>query len=297
MPALSLHYNVFSMKLRTEMGHWKKYIFGSWNWMRPIKSIVFIYLCILVVALGFADQLIHQPPTPGYSQESHPIRMVERPDGQKIATYHIPAAPGKPTLLWSHGNAEDIGYLESRFQDFHDRGYGILAYDYPGYGISDGSPDEDGCYDACQSAWNHLTQKLAVPPHQIIIYGQSVGSGPSVWLAEHESCAGLMLVTPFISAFRTVTRVPLFPGDRFQNISRIESIQTPLLVVHGDRDQVISQWHGQKLHELHQGPKTFVDIEGAGHNDIYLLASDEILDALDQFWKEIAPKTSNAPTK
>ena len=54
-------------------------------------------------------------------------------------------------------------------------------------------------------------------------------------------------------------------------------------------DQVIGQWHGKKLHELHPGPKTFLGIEGAGHNDIYLLASEEILDALDEFWKTVKP--------
>lgn len=271
------------------MGQWKKYLIGEWNWMRPVKSIAFIYLALLVVALGFADQLIHRPPTAGYSEASHPVRSIEKSDGRKIALIHLPAAPGMPTLLWSHGNAEDIGYLAERHQDFHARGYGILAYDYPGYGLSEGRPDEDGCYDACQSAWNHLTETLGVPADQIIIYGQSVGSGPSVWLAEHQSCAGLMLVTPFISAFRTVTRVPVFPGDRFNNIDRIASITTPLLVVHGDQDQVIGQWHGKKLHDLHPGPKTFLSIEGAGHNDIYLLATDEILDALDVFWKTTRP--------
>jgi pimeloyl-ACP methyl ester carboxylesterase len=269
------------------MSHWKKYIIGEWNWMRPIKSIAFIYLVILAIALGFADQLIHRPPTVGYSKESHPISMVEKSDGQKIALFHLAAAPGKPTLLWSHGNAEDIGYLDERLREFHARGYGILCYDYPGYGLSEGSPDEEGCFDACLTAWNHLTGKLGVTPDQIIIYGQSVGSGPSVWLADQESCAGLMLVAPFVSAFRAVTRVPLFPGDRLNNINRIESIKTPLLLVHGEQDQVIGQWHGQKLHELHPGPKTFLGIEDAGHNDIYLLSSDQILDALDEFWSEI----------
>lgn len=269
------------------MSHWKKYLIGEWNWLRPIKSIAFIYLVLLVVALGFADQLIHRPPTAGYSEDSHPIHQIEKSDGQKIAMMHLPASPGMPTLLWSHGNAEDIGYLARRLKGFHARGYGILAYDYPGYGISEGSPDEDGCYDACQTAWNHLTENLGVPTDQIIIYGQSVGSGPSVWLAERVSCAGLMLVAPFTSAFRTITRVPLFPGDRFNNISRIDSIESPLLVVHGEQDQVIGQWHGRKLHELHSGPKTFVGIEGAGHNDIYLLASDDILAALDKFWNEV----------
>jgi len=281
---LALHY--FCGEVTDSMAHWKKYLIGEWNWMRPIKSIAFIYLALLIVALCFADRIIFQPPTPGYAENIKGVHTTEKSDGLRVGMFHLPAAEGMPTLLWSHGNAEDIGYLKPRFESFHARGYGILAYDYPGYGISEGEPDEQGCYSACQAAWDHLTQKLSVPKNQIIIYGQSVGSGPSVWLASREKTAGLVLVAPFISAFRSVTRIPLFPKDPFNNISRIESIKTPLLIVHGDQDEVIGQWNGKRLHELHSGPKRFLDINGAGHNDIYQLAGDQILDALDAFQKE-----------
>jgi pimeloyl-ACP methyl ester carboxylesterase len=275
------------------MAKWKKYLIGEWSWTRPIKSFAFVYLALLVVALGFADLIIYRPPATGYSENDPQIHTTETSSGIRIGMFHLPADPGMPTLLWSHGNAEDIGYLASRFHSFHARGYGILAYDYPGYGISDGKPSEDSCYEACQTAWNHLTAKLNVPPKQIIIYGQSVGSGPSVWLASREQTAGLMLVSPFVSAFRSLTRVPLFPGDRFNNIGRIQSINTPLLVVHGEQDQVIRQWNGRKLYELHNGPKKFLNIPNAGHNDIYILAGDQILDALDSFWSKQTRHTSN----
>jgi len=275
------------MEITKSMANWKKWMIGEWNWWRPVKSLAFIYLCLLVVACGFSNKLLFQPPQSRYTEKMTGIELIERSGGEKVATYYHPAKAGMPTLLWSHGNAEDIGYLQERLGSFRARGYGILAYDYPGYGLSDGSPNENSCYDACRTAWDHLTGKLGIPREKIIIYGQSVGSGPSVWLAEQESCAGLMLVSPFISAFRAVTRVPLFPGDKFKNIKRIGKIETPLLVVHGDRDQVINQRHGKKLHELHPGPKTFKDIEGAGHNDLYILAMDEVLNSLDKFWGEI----------
>ncbi len=268
------------------MAKWKKHLIGEWTWTRPIKSFAFVYLALLIVALGFSDLIIYQPPPSGYSENDPQIHTLETPGGIRIGMFHLPADPGMPTLLWSHGNAEDLGYLADRFQRFHTRGYGILAYDYPGYGISRGKPSEDGCYEACQTAWNHLTGQLNVPPKQIIIYGQSVGSGPSVWLASRQQTAGLMLVSPFISAFRAVTRIPLFPGDRFDNIRRIQSISTPLLVVHGAQDQVIGQWNGRKLYQLHPGPKAFLNIPNAGHNDLYIVAGDQILDALDSFWSK-----------
>ena len=288
---LSLHFSQVARRLSYKMVKWKKYLIGEWSWTRPIKSFAFIYLAMLVVALGFSDLIIYQPPAAGYSENDPQIDTIETSGGIRIGIFHLPANPGMPTLLWSHGNAEDIGYLNGRFKSFHTRGYGILAYDYPGYGISKGKPNEDSCYEACQTAWNHLTVKLKIPPKQIIIYGQSVGSGPSVWLASREQTAGLMLVAPFVSAFRAVTRVPLFPGDRYNNIDRIPSIKTPLLVIHGEQDQVIGQWNGKKLYEFHTGSKEFHNIPDAGHNDIYILAGDQILDALDSFWSKQARHT------
>ena len=266
------------------MAKWKKWIIGEWNWKRPIKSLLFIYLSLLLVALAFSNHFIFQPPQAAYNISDPHFSSINRPNGDKVAIYHLPAADGMPTLLWSHGNAEDIGYLQDRLKIFHSRGYGILAYDYPGYGLSDGKPNEQACYEACKAPYEHLTEKLNISSDQIIIYGQSVGSGPSVWLASHKKCRGLVLVSPFLSAFRTVTRIPLFPKDKFKNHKRITEVSAPLLVIHGDRDQVISQWHGRKLHSLHTEDKTFVNIEAAGHNDIYILAMEEILDSLDLFY-------------
>lgn len=277
------------------MAQWKKYLIGEWNWKRPFKSIAFIYLCLLIVSLCFRNRLIYQPPVAGYHANTPNIITTKNSENQLIGMSYFPAAVGMPTLLWSHGNAEDIGYLHQRFESFHARGYGILAYDYPGYGISDGSPTEQGCYNTAAVAWTHLTSTLQVKPDQILIYGQSVGSGPACWLAERESCAGLVLVSPLTSAFRAVTRIPIFPGDQYPNIKRIREIQTPLLVIHGNQDRVVSQWNGKKLYELHSGPKQFFDVTDAGHNDLYLIAEDEILNALDAFWKNFTMREPLEP--
>lgn len=270
------------------MAPWKKYLIGEWNWKRPIKSFAFIYGALLIVALCFADRMIYHPPLAGYTDQTAHIQVVRDHAGQKTGLFYLPAAQHMPTLLWSHGNAEDIGLLKDRFQCFHARGYGILAYDYPGYGISSGSPDEKGCFAAGEIAWEHLTGKLNIKPEEIILYGQSVGSGPACWLAAQHPHAGLILVSPLTSAFRSVTRIPIFPGDQHQNIHLIEKIDTPLLVIHGDQDRVIAPWNGKKLYELHSGHKKFVTIKGAGHNDLFILAENEILDAIDAFKSAIS---------
>ena len=265
------------------MIHWKQILLGKWNWKRPFMSIFSIYLILSVISCTFSDKLIHRPPRAGYTAELPGISVIESQDGTKIAISHLHAKPGMPTLLWSHGNAEDIGYLRRLHETMNAAGYGILSYDYPGYGISGGSPSEQGCYNAAMAAWKHLTETLNVSPQSTIIYGQSVGSGSSVWLATQVDASGLVLVAPFVSAFRTVTKIPIFPGDKFKNLSRIDQVNMPLLVIHGDQDKVIPQWHGKKLHNHHHGPKMWLGLKNVGHNDIYLRAEDQVIKSLADF--------------
>jgi len=153
-----------------------------------------------------------------------------------------------PTLLYSHGNAEDLAQTDSLYKELHARGLGVPAYDYRGYGLSTGTPNEDSCQRAIQAAWNHLTDS-GIPASSLIITGRSVGSGPSVWLASREKPCGLILISPFRSAFTAAIPTPfsIFPGDRFPNMNRIRSMNHPLLLIHGEDDRVINASHGRAL--------------------------------------------------
>ncbi len=269
------------------MSVFRKYLIGEWNWKRPIKSICFIYCSLTLILYLFSNRLIYQPPPAQTGTQASHLHTqpftIKNAKGQSIGVYYLPASRDKPTLLWSHGNAESLDYLLERLESFHDRGFGILAYDYPGYGLSGGKPSEQGCYDACQTSWEYLTKTLNVPPSKIIIYGQSIGSGPACWLASHHTCAGLMLVSPFTSVFRTVTHIPLFLGDQFPNIKRISNIHTPLLIIHGKNDKIVPVSHGKSLYKRHPGPKRLELMDHVGHNDIYLKEGDKIIDILEDW--------------
>ena len=158
----------------------------------------------------------------------------------------------------------------------------MLGIDYPGYGQSSDRPTEKGCYNAIESGFRFLVEEVGIPRERIVIVGQSVGGGPATWLAEREpEVRGLVLISPFLSAFRTVTRVPLFPGDRFPNLKRIRKITCPLLVVHGERDEVIPFNQGQRLHDEHPGPKkAFLPLPDTGHNDLWARQFDVVVDAV-----------------
>ncbi|MCB1231124.1 MAG: alpha/beta fold hydrolase [Verrucomicrobiae bacterium] len=268
---------------------WRKWLIGDWNWRRPFKSVGAIYASLLVVAVFFADKLIFVPPSPSYDASAPRLKMIPldsaSSDGSIAAFWFPPPDDSAAVLLWTHGNAEDMGNLEPLLEIISGQGVGVMAFDYPGYGLSDGKPTEKGCYDAASAAFRFLTQELSIDPDRILFVGQSVGGGTAVWLAEqHPEARGLVLISPFLSAFRVVLPIPLFPGDRFPNLKRMPNVRIPLLLFHGENDEVISFSHGQKLFDLHPGPrKALVPLPDAGHNDLWSLEFETVLTKMMDF--------------
>ncbi|MEP2777469.1 MAG: alpha/beta fold hydrolase [Luteolibacter sp.] len=259
---------------------WKRILIGKWSWKRPFISLASIYLLLVLFAVSCADRVLFMPPASSYDASLGALEKLPTAKGESIAFLHIAPDAGKKTLLFSHGNAEDMGQYLPWFEELRHEGLGIAAYDYPGYGQSTGTPSEASCERAITAAWNRLMEK-GVRPQDIVIMGRSVGSGPSVWLAGHEKdAAGMILLSPFKSAFTTLTPLPfaIFPGDRFPNLKRIKNIELPLLVIHGTEDGVIPVTHGAALVEASPATsKSFHPIEGAGHNDVFEVAGDDVI--------------------
>ncbi|NIP95875.1 MAG: alpha/beta hydrolase, partial [Akkermansiaceae bacterium] len=99
------------------------------------------------MAWSFSNKLIFLPPPAQYAEDSSRLVILDRGEEQ-VASFYFPPEDARPILLWAHGNAEDIGLLKPLLEEFHTRGFGVLAYDYPGYGLSAGSPGERSCYRA-----------------------------------------------------------------------------------------------------------------------------------------------------
>ena len=193
------------------------------------------------------------------------------------------------SVLYSHGNAEDLADSQLLYDEFHASGLGVFAYDYPGYGVSTGTPSEESTQRAIMTCWKYLTAK-GMPPSSIIITGRSVGGGPSVWLASQTEAAGLILISPFKSAFTTAFDLPfpLFPRDRFPNLDRIRTFDRSFLVIHGEEDEVIPARHGRKLVDACPSKdKKFQGIPNAGHNDLFEIDNGEIFPAIIGFAKRV----------
>ena len=163
----------------------------------------------------------------------------------------------------------------------------MLAYDYPGYGRSAGRATEETTCQAIRSAWQYLLAQ-GTPRNSVVIVGRSVGSGPSTRLASEVEPAGLVLIAPFTSAFEVAFPVKLFPADRFRNIDLIGGIASPLLVIHGRQDEVIPFSHGERIIEASGATrKKLLAIEDAGHNDLFEIRGQEIIEAVAAFARQV----------
>lgn len=263
--------------------NWKNLLIGKWSWKRPFISLASIYVILAVFAVSCADSIIFQPPSPSYSRDLPNFSMIPSENGNSIATIHLKARPGEKTIIYSHGNAEDIGQNFEIFSALNERGFGVIAYDYPGYGLSTGKPTESSTQDSIKTVWKHALSS-GIPPSSIILIGRSIGSGPSVWLASETKPAALILISPLKSVYSVAFQYPIFPADRFPNLKRIAKINTPLLVIHGETDNVIPFSHGQAIHEKSPAKeKSFLSVPNAGHNDLFQSNPDKIFDTIASF--------------
>ena len=251
-----------------------------------LKRLVYIpmvpYLSLAVCGLFFSDHLIFLPHISSY-RDSSEILKLRSTNGNRVSALYLANPSARYTLLVSHGNAEDLGDDREWLNDLHRGGFNVFAYDYQGYGTSEGRPSEKGAYDDENAAYNYLIDQLKIPANRIIIFGRSVGTGPAVHLAARRPAAGLILQSPFLSAFRVLTRVPILPFDKFPNYKEIGQVRCPLLIIHGTSDEVVSFWHGQKLFALANQPKQFFPVSGAGHNDLDMIAGSDYLKTIRGF--------------
>jgi len=233
-----------------------------------------LYLGLLLIAVFLSDRMIFLPHPSSY-KDSPDILKITTPGGKKISAVYLPNPAAKFTLLVSHGNAEDLGDDRYWLDNLRHAGFNVFAYDYEGYGTSEGRATEKSVYEDAAAAYEFLAVDLKTAPDNIIIFGRSVGTGPATYIAARRPSAGLILQSPFVSAFRVLTRVPLLPFDKFPNYKYIRHVHSPVLIMHSRRDSVIAFWHGQKMFELANQPKHAFWAQNADHNEMDLAAGYE----------------------
>lgn len=249
----------------------KQLLVGEFSWRRVRNSLVLIpvsvFLGLVMIGAFFADKAIFRPQYPSYTDDLGVLKL-STPSGETIAAKYYPARDAKYTILFSHGNGEDLGHIDPFIRSLNETGFSVMTYDYRGYGLSEGTPAERNAYEDIDTAYRYLTQELGVPSNRIIVHGRSLGGAIAVDLASREGVAGLIMESTFTSAFRVVTTWPV-PFDRFLSIDKIRQVTCPVLVIHGKLDRTIGFHHGEELFAEAPGVKYSLWIENAGHNDVF----------------------------
>ena len=228
---------------------------------KVVKSVLRILACVAVVALivgtGCVNSLMFHPEAckGGYGESTEGYVDIEAckggygestegyvdigTNGVKIAAIVLGPERGKKAILRCHGNVEDAANSLFALRYLARRGFTVACVDYPGYGLSDGSPDEDGCYRNVHRLYDWLIEKRGFKPEDIIVDGFSIGSGPATELAATKPVGRLVLEAPFLSAPRVVTRIRILPIDPFPNLKMIKDVKCPVLIIHGTEDETV----------------------------------------------------------
>ncbi|KAL3533153.1 hypothetical protein ACH5RR_006674 [Cinchona calisaya] len=196
------------------------------------------------------------------------VHVLDTKGGNKIVATFWKHPFGRFTLLYSHGNAADLGQMQELFIELraHLR-VNIMGYDYSGYGASTGKPSEFNTYDDIEAVFDCLKNEYGIKQEDIILYGQSVGSGPTLHLASYQHrLRAVVLHSAILSGIRVLYNVKMtFWFDIFKNIDKIRNVSCPVLVIHGTNDDIVDWSHGKRLWELSNEKYDPLWVQGGGH--------------------------------
>ena len=196
--------------------------------------------------------------------------VLDTADGEKVIAWHVPPRGDAPTVLYFHGNGGSLRLRVDRFQRIAAAGVGLIALSYRGYGGSTGKPTEDGLINDARAAYAFAADRY----RRIALWGESLGTGVAVALAAEKPVARMVLDAPYTSALDIAQAnhwylpVRLLMKDQFRTDQRIARVKAPVLIMHGEVDQIIPIAYGERLFAMIPGPKQFVRFPGGYHVDL-----------------------------
>ncbi len=245
---------------------------------------------IAVVYLGFAATLyfaqrafMYAPDTrrlaPGDAGAAGMTEVFDEADPAFLIGWFKAPAPGAVTVLYFHGNAGAVADRAYKARAFIDQGWGVMLVEYRGYGGNAGSPTERGLYEDAGRALNWMTER-GVAAGDILLYGESLGTGVATEIAlrlakKGTPARGLVLEAPFTSMGRAAeVHYPIIPArymvkDKYDSLSKIAGVDTPLLILHGSGDRVVPLSQGQRLFDGASEPKDGVWLDGVSHSNVF----------------------------
>ncbi|XP_042001909.1 alpha/beta hydrolase domain-containing protein 17B-like isoform X1 [Salvia splendens] len=201
------------------------------------------------------------------------VLSVHTKRGNKIVAFYLRNPSARLTVLYSHGNAADLGQLYDLFLQLKaNLRVNLIGYDYSGYGASTGKPSEYDTYADIEAVYECLQTEYGISQEDLILYGQSVGSGPTLHLAAQlPRLRGVVLHSAILSGLRVLCHVKFtLCCDIYKNVKKIRKVKSPVLVIHGTDDDVVNWLHGNGLWKMAREPYEPLWIKGGGHCNLEL---------------------------
>ncbi len=264
--------------------------------LRGLKTAAVAYCLVLLVLLYLENMLVY--PAPRYPEGDWQATWLKHEDvdfrsadGTRLHAWYVEHSQPQAVVLYCHGNGTHVPDLAQFLAAMRDEfQVSIFAFDYRGYGKSEGKPEENGILEDAEAAQDWLARRAGIEKQNIVLMGRSLGGGIALHLAAENGARGVILQNTFTSLPDAAAHhypwapIRLLMKNRYDSLSRISRYSGPIFLSHGTADRIVPFAHGQKLFAAATGPKEFFEITGGDHNDSepehYVPALHKFLDSL-----------------
>lgn len=264
-------------------------------------AIIILIMCLVSLLSGCTGWLVNSMAfyprnTPEMRPDTQLLNATEMfiPSSENISlhAFFFPNDNSEEIILFLHGNSGNIYYRMDIVGVLREAGVNVLLIDYRGFGLSTGSPSEKGMYEDSVAAFQFIRNQLGYDSKKIFILGRSIGSAAAIHVASGRDIGGLVLISPLASGKDVMNKFGLWwlswmVGSSFDNQSLAQDLTAPVIIVHGNKDRVVKIASGKKLYDaMPMTNKRFVEIEGAGHNNLMNLFEDRLWQTVSEFVAE-----------
>jgi fermentation-respiration switch protein FrsA (DUF1100 family) len=266
----------------------------------PIKGI---YLICLILLLAGSFYLLYPRienffvffPESAFERTPNDLNLhykeayFHTEDGKRLHGWFFPLQKEFPVILFCHGNAGNISHRLDNIRLLLDQRLQVFTFDYRGYGKSSGRPSEKGIYVDGLAAYDYLINKEHIPSTNIIPFGRSLGAAVALEISVKRSVKSVILESAFTSTKDMARSIALFYPlsfllpSHYNNLKKIACVTIPKLIIHGKEDEIVSFSMGEKLFETAKAPKYFFQVEGAGHNDTFIVGGRRYCETIAGF--------------
>ena len=286
---------------------------SEFNLRRFLKFLMTTLICLyLLICLALwlgQGHLIFFPSkeltvTPAHYSAIYDDVSIPGTTGELTGWWLPSEQPHAKVLLYLHGNGGNLSDNAAQAARLNRLGSSVFIIDYRGYGKSSGKfPSEKTVYEDAETVWKYLTEQRHISPHDIIIYGHSLGGAVAIDLAvKHPEAAGLIAESSFTSV-RAMSMLDkhylVFPiflilNQRFDSIDKVGKLKMPVLFIHGSSDEVVPTWMGQALYQAAPQPKRLLIVPGGHHMDSAEIGGQRYLEAVRDFVQSISSQLRSA---